>query len=97
MQEQLRFVKRGDYSIPLPDNVVVNAKGEALGFWAWVIANPKVGRDSDRGRQESEDVRWGVLVAANRLLRKGLSDFEGDSRKKQPSTRRSGQSTNWDG
>jgi hypothetical protein len=42
MQEQLRFVKRGDYSIPLPDNVVVNAKGEALGFWAWVIANPKV-------------------------------------------------------
>jgi len=30
------------YSVPLPDNVVVDAKGEALGFWAWVIANPKV-------------------------------------------------------
>jgi hypothetical protein len=30
------------YSVPLPDNVVVDTKGEALGFWAWVIANPKV-------------------------------------------------------
>ena len=30
------------YSVPLPDNVVVDDKGEALGFWAWVIANPKV-------------------------------------------------------
>jgi hypothetical protein len=30
------------YSVPIPDNVVVNEKGEALGFWAWVIANPKV-------------------------------------------------------
>jgi hypothetical protein len=30
------------YNVPLPDNVIVNAKGEALGFWAWVIANPKV-------------------------------------------------------
>jgi hypothetical protein len=30
------------YSIPIPDDVVVDDKGEALGFWAWVIANPKV-------------------------------------------------------
>ena len=30
------------YSVPLPENVVVDANGEALGFWAWVIANPKV-------------------------------------------------------
>jgi hypothetical protein len=30
------------YSVPLPDLVVVDDKGEALGFWAWVIANPKV-------------------------------------------------------
>jgi hypothetical protein len=30
------------YSVPIPDNVVVDDKGEALGFWAWVIANPKV-------------------------------------------------------
>jgi hypothetical protein len=30
------------YSVPIPDNVVVDDKGEALGFWAWVIANPQV-------------------------------------------------------
>jgi hypothetical protein len=30
------------YNVPIPDNVAVDAKGEALGFWAWVIANPKV-------------------------------------------------------
>ncbi len=31
------------YGVPMPDDVVVDTKGEALGFWAWVIANPKVG------------------------------------------------------
>ena len=30
------------YNVPLPEDVVVDADGEALGFWAWVIANPKV-------------------------------------------------------
>jgi len=30
------------YSVPMPDDVVVDANGVALGFWAWVIANPKV-------------------------------------------------------
>jgi hypothetical protein len=30
------------YGVPMPFNVVVDAKGEALGFWTWVIANPKV-------------------------------------------------------
>jgi hypothetical protein len=30
------------YSVPIPDDVEVNALGEALGFWAWVIANPKI-------------------------------------------------------
>jgi hypothetical protein len=30
------------YNVPLPENVVVDANGEALGFWAWVIGNPKV-------------------------------------------------------
>jgi hypothetical protein len=29
-------------SVPMPANLVVDAKGEALGFWAWVIAHPKV-------------------------------------------------------
>lgn len=30
------------YGVPMPANVVVDDRGEALGFWAWVIANPKV-------------------------------------------------------
>lgn len=30
------------YKVILPDNVVVDDRGEALGFWAWVIANPQV-------------------------------------------------------
>jgi hypothetical protein len=30
------------YGVPMPANVVVDSKGEALGFWGWVIANPKV-------------------------------------------------------
>ena len=30
------------YGVPMPANLVVDAKGEAVGFWAWVIANPKV-------------------------------------------------------
>jgi hypothetical protein len=30
------------YSVPMPDNVVVDAEGEASGFWKWVIANPRV-------------------------------------------------------
>jgi hypothetical protein len=30
------------YSVPIPDDVVVDSIGEALGFWAWVIANPQV-------------------------------------------------------
>jgi molybdopterin-guanine dinucleotide biosynthesis protein len=30
------------YGVPMPDNVVVDVEGEALGFWDWVIANPRV-------------------------------------------------------
>ncbi|MDP8966871.1 MAG: DUF3854 domain-containing protein [Cyanobacteriota bacterium] len=30
------------YNVPMPENVVVDDRGEALGFWDWVIANPKV-------------------------------------------------------
>ena len=30
------------YGVPMPDHVVVDAKGEAVGFWGWVIANPQV-------------------------------------------------------
>ena len=30
------------YDVPLPNNIVVTPQGRALGFWAWVIANPKI-------------------------------------------------------
>ncbi len=30
------------YDIPLPDNIEVTIDGRALGFWQWVIANPKI-------------------------------------------------------
>lgn len=35
-----RIAKR--YSLALPENIVVDSSGEALGFWAWVLDNPKV-------------------------------------------------------
>ena len=30
------------YDIPLPDNIEVTIDGRALGFWQWVIDNPKI-------------------------------------------------------
>ena len=30
------------YDVPLPENIVVTSEGRAKGFWAWVIANPKI-------------------------------------------------------
>jgi len=30
------------YGVPMPDNVVVDVEGQAVGFWAWVVANPEV-------------------------------------------------------
>ena len=30
------------YDVPLPENIVVTPEGRALGFWAWIIANPKI-------------------------------------------------------
>ena len=30
------------YNVPLPENIVVTPEGRALGFWAWIIANPKI-------------------------------------------------------
>ncbi|MDJ0902204.1 MAG: DUF3854 domain-containing protein [Xenococcus sp. MO_188.B8] len=30
------------YDVPLPENIVVTPFGRALGFWAWVIANPSI-------------------------------------------------------
>lgn len=30
------------YDVPLPENITVTPEGRALGFWAWVIANPKI-------------------------------------------------------
>ena len=30
------------YNLVLPENIVIDSNGEALGFWAWVLNNPKV-------------------------------------------------------
>ncbi len=30
------------YKLALPENIIVDSNGEALGFWAWVLNNPKV-------------------------------------------------------
>ncbi|MBD2505174.1 DUF3854 domain-containing protein, partial [Anabaena azotica] len=30
------------YDVPMPDNIVITQEGEALGFWAWVMANPQI-------------------------------------------------------
>ncbi len=30
------------YDVPLPENIVTTPQGRALGFWAWIIANPKI-------------------------------------------------------
>ncbi|MEL6499862.1 MAG: plasmid replication protein, CyRepA1 family [Cyanobacteria bacterium J06623_1] len=30
------------YDVPLPEDITVTKEGRALGFWAWVIANPEV-------------------------------------------------------
>ena len=30
------------YDVPLPNNIVVTPEGKAIGFWAWVIENPKI-------------------------------------------------------
>ena len=30
------------YDVPLPENISLTPEGRALGFWAWVIANPNI-------------------------------------------------------
>ncbi|TBR56503.1 bifunctional DNA primase/helicase [Westiellopsis prolifica IICB1] len=30
------------YNVPMPENIVISESGEALGFWAWVLAHPKI-------------------------------------------------------
>lgn len=30
------------YQVPLPENITVTPEGRAIGFWAWVIANPSI-------------------------------------------------------
>lgn len=30
------------YNVPLPEDIVIDQDGRALGFWAWVVANPKI-------------------------------------------------------
>lgn len=30
------------YKLALPENIIVDSNGEAMGFWAWVLNNPKI-------------------------------------------------------
>jgi hypothetical protein len=30
------------YNVPMPEQITVTEQGEALGFWAWVLANPEI-------------------------------------------------------
>ena len=30
------------YNIPMPENIIATATGEALGFWRWVVNHPKI-------------------------------------------------------
>ncbi|WP_414545879.1 plasmid replication protein, CyRepA1 family [Nostoc sp. CCY0012] len=30
------------YDVPMPENITVTESGEALGFWAWVMAHPEI-------------------------------------------------------
>ncbi|MEA5504996.1 DUF3854 domain-containing protein [Halotia wernerae UHCC 0503] len=30
------------YDVPMPENIVITESGEALGFWAWVMAHPYI-------------------------------------------------------
>ncbi|MBE8988347.1 plasmid replication protein, CyRepA1 family [Nostoc sp. LEGE 12450] len=30
------------YNVPMPENIVITSEGEALGFWAWVMAHPEI-------------------------------------------------------
>ncbi|MBD2451246.1 DUF3854 domain-containing protein [Nostoc sp. FACHB-152] len=30
------------YDVPMPENIVITPEGEAIGFWAWVMAHPQI-------------------------------------------------------
>ncbi len=47
------------YDISLPSNIVVTPDGEAIGFWAWVIANPKIPLITTEGAKKA-----GALLTA---------------------------------
>lgn len=48
------------YDIPLPENIVVTPEGRALGFWAWVIANPEIPLIITEGAKKA-----GAIITAN--------------------------------
>lgn len=48
------------YEIPLPEKIVVTEEGRALGFWAWVIANPQIPLIITEGAKKA-----GALITAN--------------------------------
>ena len=48
------------YDIPLPENIVVTDEGRAIGFWAWVIANPSIPLIITEGAKKA-----GAIITAN--------------------------------
>ncbi|MDJ0633722.1 MAG: DUF3854 domain-containing protein [Xenococcaceae cyanobacterium MO_188.B29] len=48
------------YQVPLPKDIVVTPEGRALGFWQWVIANPKIPLIITEGAKKA-----GAIITAN--------------------------------
>lgn len=48
------------FDVPLPENIVVTPQGWALGFWAWVIANPSIPVIITEGAKKA-----GAILTAN--------------------------------
>ena len=48
------------FNVPLPENIVVTPEGRVLGFWAWVIANPKIPLIITEGAKKA-----GAILTAN--------------------------------
>ncbi len=51
------------YNIPLPSNIIVTSEGRAIGFWQWVIANPKIPLIITEGGKKA-----GVILMANYVV-----------------------------
>ena len=51
------------YDVPLPENIVVTPEGRAIGFWAWVIANPSIPLIITEGAKKA-----GCLITASYVV-----------------------------